>query len=415
MTPHQVRKLALFPPLSKNKNASDWSIYSRDFTCVHLEIRTKINQESTISWEKFCNSISLESDPKKSWRKITNFLKPKGPRSYPTLKLGNNAAKTNPEKAQLFAESVERNFGIESHLFSKSQFDRINNFVEAHSYHFTPLDSLHDNITDTDDDSDLVADVDPDTLIRIVRTELKHGKAPGIDNVYNIILKKAIGTGFYKVLAPAFTISLKLGFIPHVWKIAVLCMLIKPDKPPSQTTSYRPISLLSAIMKLFERVIEKRLRKHLEDNGFFSKYQSGFRKSKSTNNHLFRLSQTIMESFNRGEHVIAAFLDVEKAFDNVWHNGLRYKIYQLDLPTKLCRWLFDFLVGRVIQVKIEGFLSPKIYPKAGVPQGSNLSPLLFLIYVSDMPNPSHHQTDKSQFADDAGQWAVSKNIDLAAE
>ena len=75
---------------------------------------------------------------------------------------------------------------------------------------------------DTDDDSDLVADVDPDTLIRIVRTELKNGKAPGIDNVYNIILKKAIGTGFYKVLARAFTISLKLGFIPYVWKIVVL-------------------------------------------------------------------------------------------------------------------------------------------------------------------------------------------------
>ena len=224
---------------------------------LQKEIRTKINQESTISWEKFCNSISLEADPKKSWRKITNFLKPKGPRSYPALKLGNKTAKTNPEKAQLFAGSVERNFGIESHLFSKSQFDRINKFVEAHSYHFTQLDSLYDNITDTDDD--LVADVDPDTLILIVRTELKNGKALGIDNVHNIILKKALGTGFYKVLARAFTVSLKLGFIPHVWKIAVLCMLIKPDKPPSPTTSYRTISLLSAIMKLFERVIEKRL------------------------------------------------------------------------------------------------------------------------------------------------------------
>ena len=162
-------------------------------------------------------------------------------------------------------------------------------------------------------------------------------------------------------------------------------------------------------MKLVEPVIEKRLQKRLEDNGFFSKYQSGFRKSKSTNDHLFRLSQTIMESFNRGEHVIAAFLNVEKAFDNVWHNGLRYKIYQLGLPTKLCRWLSDFLV------KIEGFLSPKVYPKTSVPQGSNLSPLLFLLYVNDMPNPTHHQTNKSQFADDAGQWAVSKNIDLAAE
>ena len=160
------------------------------------------------------------------------------------LKLGNKTAKTNLEKAQLFAESVKRNFGIESHLFSKSQFDRINKFVEAHSYHFAPLNSLYDNRTDTDDDSDLVADVDPDTLIRIVRTELKNGKAPGIDNVYNIILKKAIGTGFYKVLARAFTISLKLGFIPHVWKIAVLCMLIKPDKRLHKPLAIDPLVYL---------------------------------------------------------------------------------------------------------------------------------------------------------------------------
>ena len=269
-------------------------------------------------------------------------------------------------------------------------------------------------MTDTDDDSDLVADVDPNTLILIMRTELKNGKAPGIDDAYNIILKKAIGTGFYKVLAGAFNLSLKLGFIPYVWKVAVLHMLIKPNKLPSLTNSYRPINLLSAIMKLFERVIEKCLQKHLEDNDFFSKYQPVFRKSKSTNDHLFCLSLTITENFNRGEHVTVAFLDVEKAFDDVWHNGLRYKIYQLDLPTKLCRWLSD-LVGRVIQVKIEGFLSPEIYPKAGVPQGSNLSPLPFLIYVNDMPNPSHHQTNKSQFEDNAGQWAVSKNVDLAAE
>ena len=84
-----------------------------------------------------------------------------------------------------------------------------------------------------------------------------------------------------------------------------------------------------------------------------------------------------MESFNRGEHVVAAFLDVEIAFDNVWHNGLRFKIFQLDLPTKMMRWLSDFLVGQLIQVNVNNFFSNQINPKTGVPQGSVLSPLLF--------------------------------------
>ena len=83
-------------------------------------------------------------------------------------------------------------------------------------------------------------------------------------------------------------------------------------------------------MKLFERVIEQRLRCYLKDIGFINKYQSGFTHAKFTDNHLFRLSQSVMESFNRREHVVAAFLDVEKAFDNDWHNRLRYKIFMLD-------------------------------------------------------------------------------------
>ena len=72
-----------------------------------------------------------------------------------------------------------------------------------------------------------------------------------------------------------------------------------------------------------------------------------------------------MESFNRGEQAIASVLDLEKAFDRVWHNGLRYTIFRLGLPTKVARWLFDFLV---VQVKVDGFLSSKIYPKVGGPK-----------------------------------------------
>ena len=92
-----------------------------------------------------------------------------------------------------------------SRLFSKFHFDCINKFVEAHPYHFTPLNSLNNVLTNTDDDSDLVADADLDTLIRVVRSELKPGEAPGLDKVYSEILKKAVGTSFYTHLAQAFT------------------------------------------------------------------------------------------------------------------------------------------------------------------------------------------------------------------
>ena len=158
---------------------------------------------------------------------------------------------------------------------------------------------------------ELVEDVEAQTLIKLVKF-LKRGKALGPDTMHNEVLRLGTITSLFHYLARPFTSSIQLGYIPTAWKIANLRMLLKPDNLPSPTTSYRPISLIRSVMKLFKRVIEQRLRSHLEQKGFINKHQSGFRRAKSTDDHLFWLSQSIMESFNRGEHAVTAFLDVEK-------------------------------------------------------------------------------------------------------
>ena len=130
-----------------------------------------------------------------------------------------------------------------------------------------------------DDDHDLVADIDSNTLVRIVKF-LKRAKAPGPDNTHNDVLRLSTTTSLFHHLTQLFTSSIQIGYIPTAWKLATLRMLLKPDKLPSLTTSYRPISLMNSIMKLFKQVIEQRLRSYLEDISFINKYQSGFRQNK---------------------------------------------------------------------------------------------------------------------------------------
>ena len=142
-------------------------------------VKTRINQlqkqvkddlriELQASWEKFCNSISLETDSNESWRRIKNFLKPKGQCDYPTLQHASKVAKTNTDKAQLFAESVERHFGIESVHFDSNHFNEVNKFIEDNYQYFYPPEDPDDYRFDVGNEHELVADVDAQTLTKLV-------------------------------------------------------------------------------------------------------------------------------------------------------------------------------------------------------------------------------------------------------
>jgi hypothetical protein len=116
-----------------------------------------------------------------------------------------------------------------------------------------------------------------------------------------------------------------------------------------------------------------------------------------------------VNGFKQGHHTAAILLDVEKAFDSVWHNGLKYKLAHQGLPTKMVRLLSSFLTDRTIRVRVRGAVSNPVNLSAGTPQGSVLSPLLFIMYVNDIPMHPVHKVQTSQFADDLGIWTSHKN------
>ena len=145
---------------------------------LQKQVKEELKLESLVSWEKFCNSISLENNINESWRKIKNFLKPKGQRDYPALHDAHKVAKTNADKAQLFAKSVERHFGIESDHFDSNHFDEVNKFIEDNHRYFYPPEGPDDCRFDVGNEHELVADVDAQTLIKLsFLKEVKH-RAP---------------------------------------------------------------------------------------------------------------------------------------------------------------------------------------------------------------------------------------------
>ncbi|GBP22862.1 RNA-directed DNA polymerase from mobile element jockey [Eumeta japonica] len=189
------------------------------------------------------------------------------------------------------------------------------------------------------------------------------------------------------------------------------------QRPISQRPiSQRPITLLSHIAKLFERVLLQRLLRHLTPR----QEQFGFRSGHSTTLQLARVLHHMAVEHNRGRRTVGVFLDIEKAFDRVWHSGLLYKLIENRIPPALVRTVASFLKDRDFYVTVEDATSDPRPIRAGVPQGSCLSPCLYTVYTDDIPTLTdqlqHWKEDVvlALYADDSAYLASSRRADLAA-
>ena len=159
----------------------------------------------------------------------------------------------------------------------------------------------------------------------------------------------------------------------------------KPGKDKTSILSYRPITLLSCIGKLMERMIQRRLEWFVESNQILAAQQSGFRKDKSTMDVLLQLEHNIRKAMQEGQHLLVVYIDLTSAFDKASLQGLLYKLAEVGLRGRILAWLEAYLTNRKMKVRIGDTISTERLTEAGVPQGAILSPLLFNIMTRDIP------------------------------
>ena len=207
--------------------------------------------------------------------------------------------------------------------------------------------------------------------------------APGLDSIHYQLLKHLPNTCL-AVLLKIFNFVWETNEFPDSWRKASIIPIPKPGKDHKIATNYRPIALTSCLCKTMERMVNERLIWYLEVNHMITLYQSGFRKNRSTIDHLIRFETFVRESFIRNEHLVSVFFDLEKAYDTTWKFGIVEDLHKLGIRGHMAFFLSDFLMDRSFNVRVGNILSDDFVQEMGVPQGSILSVTLFSLKINNI-------------------------------
>ncbi|GFY13703.1 probable RNA-directed DNA polymerase from transposon X-element [Trichonephila clavipes] len=364
------------------------------------EIKSKIHQRNRLRkfWQRSrCPSIysefrtlsreiakDIKSHSQAQWEKHT--LRLYRPR---TTLFGGNP----PYYAEVIADSLQEQFEP-NHVADREEFDQ-RKHEEVANFLATPH----------------VQEIEPTTPTEVLTyvQRIKPKKSPGLDQITNRMIKN-LPLKFLLFITLLIKQLFKNNYFPDSWKTAVVIPVLKPDKNPELAQNYRPISLLSCLSKVYEFVFLQRLNQHCAAANFIIPQQCGFRPKCSTVHQLLRVTELIHSGFAKHDATGILFLDIAKAFDKIWHDGLLIKLIRLDFPAPLIKSIHSFLSHRSFRVRVDRILSSPRPIRSGLPQGSLSSPLLFTLYVNDIP-----QTDSSHlamFADDTAVISQNKRFSV---
>ena len=371
------KRKRLYDKFRKSNSPGDFEKYKHIRNKVTDEIRKSKKLEIQKLTEKLQNT---SGGPKDWWKTLKTFIKPGQNSAIPPLVLNGNIYSNQEEKADI----------LNQYFTDQTTLDESNASLPSDN-HVPPntLEFLH------------IMSYEVESVLK----SLQIGKAAGPDSIDNRLLKE-LAQPLSSPLADLFNYSLSSGRVPTIWKQANITPIYKKDDP-SDVTNYRPISLLSTIGKVFEKIIHKHVFNFFRENNILTRLQSGFVPGDSTVNQLVDIYNTFCKAMDEGKEVRAIFCDVSKAFDRVWHKGLLYKLSSVGIIGPLLRWFSNYLDNRQQRVVLPGVHSPWSPVRAGVPQGSILGPLLFLLYINDIVESINSSI--RLFADDTSLYIIVEN------
>ena len=338
-------------------------IYKTQYNQLNKQIKLQIKAQKRNNWQKKCNDLELTDNQENTWPQLKRLLGLKPPPTkFPTLITKNETTdkKMKSTTPQQKVDTLTTTFqNIFTHETSKPHFNekhKKRRDTEIAIYKImniiNPLKEITPNYTETEHT------ITKENISHTI-DKLNVKKASGPDKISNKLIQY-LKPSLINILHQLYKISWHKGYHSINWKTPITLLFNKPDKPKSNPLNCRPISLINNLSKILEKIIKNKLTNWAESNNKINDEQAGFRENKSTQDKIFQLTQTAMHARNMKRFSAAIFMDVEKAFDKVWHAGLIHTLINMDLPNIFDRYINSFISHRHFYFRIENQESPKI-------------------------------------------------------